>query len=497
LPFTNNPANSTYKTVPIKFDQVTYFRSGNLAVQKDSQMVNCFYDRVSSENQERQVSVKKRAGIGATTYSLSKVSSTDVLRGSFYDPDQNAFYWVVGNKLYNLKPDVSATPNLVQTINTSSGYCGFCSYLKSDNTRYVVMSDGTDCWLHNYVAATCVRITDVDFPTPHQPNPIYIDGYLIVIKANSGDIYTSNVDDPFSWTAGDFISAEIASDYAIRLVKAKNYIVCMGYNSIEYFYDAGNASGSPLSRQDSAFRGVGLVSNLTTIGDTTFFVGQDSQQNLSVYQLNSYKVDRISNEVVDRTLQTITSTQNEKSPVILNRDGYSMSIDGHNFYVLVTQQTTWIYDIDEKFWYEIKGSTGAGLAIEAAWQMNDGSLYLGIAGQSFVSIMSTALYQDFGLNYTMRYVTQNFDADTFRWKTCSRVMLFADQQGTGTSNVTVSWSDDDWTTIASTRNLNVFTENCYFKNAGRFRSRSFRFEYTDNYPLRMYRAELDLNVGSH
>lgn len=496
MPFSNNPQYSTYKTVPIKFDKTTFFRSGNIAVQRDSQMVNCYYDRVSAENQERQVAVKKRPGTLATTFNLNKVAPTDVIRGSFYDVDQDAPYWVIGNRCLTMNMTTGVVSQVV-VMNTSTGYVGFTSYLKSDNTRYVVFSDGTDCWLHNYVAATCVRITDVDFPTPHQPNPIYLDGYLIVIKASTGDIYTSNVDDPFAWTAGDFITAEISSDYALRLVKAKNYIVCFGYNSIEYFYDAGNATGSPLSRQDSAFRGVGLVGGLCTIGDTTYFVGQDSTQNLAIYQLNSYKVDRISNEVVDRTIQTITSTQNVKSQLIIPKDGFSISVDGHSFYVLVTQQTTWLYDIDEKFWYEWKNPAGVGLQIEAVWQQYNGSSYMALAGQSFISVMNPSIYQDLGANFTMRYVTENFDVDSFRWKTCWRVMLVADQaQSTGTSNVTVSWSDDDWATVASTRNINVFSENSYLRNAGRFRSRSFRFEYTDNFPLRLYRADLDLNMGA-
>jgi hypothetical protein len=499
MAFTNNPTQSTYKAIPIEFDGATFFRSGNITVQRDCQIVNMYYDRVSQMDDKQKMSaVKKRPGLSTSIYNLTKVSPSDVIRGSFYDVDQNAFYWVIGNKLYNCKPDVASTTNLIQTINTSTGYVGFCSYLKSDNTRYVCISDGTDLWIHNYVAGTCLEVTDGDLPSPHQPYPVYLDGYLFLIKTNTGDIYNSDLDDVFSWTPGDFITAEISSDYAIRMVKAKNYLCVFGYNSVEYFYDGANVSGSPLSRNDSPFRGIGLVTGLSTIGDTTYFVGQDSQQNLGVYSLNSFKIERISNEIVDRTLQTIAGTNNEKSQVPLNTDGVSISVDGHNFYVLVTTQTTWVYDIDEKFWYEWKNSAGAGLKVEACWQMNNGNAYVGITGQSYISILSPATYQDFGANFTTRYTTPNENAGTFHWKNCHRVMLYADQHlATGTSNATVSWSDDDWATTASTRNINVLSENSYFKNAGRFRTRSFRVEYSDNYPLRMTALEIDLNVGSH
>ncbi len=468
-------------------------------MQRDCQIVNMYYDRVSQMDEKQKMSaIKKRPGLTTSIYTLNKVSPTDEIRGSFYDVDQNAFYWVIGNKLYNCKPDVSSATNLIQTINTSTGYVGFCSYLKSDNTRYVCITDGTDLWLHDYVGGTCTEVTDPDLPSPHQPYPVYLDGYLFLIKTNTSDIYNSDLDDPSSWTSGDFITAEISSDYSLRMVKAKNYLCVFGYNSVEYFYDGANVSGSPLSRNDSPFRGIGLVAGLSTIGDTTYFVGQDSQQNLGVYSLNSFKVERISNEVVDRTLQTIAGTNNEKSQVPLNKDGYSISVDGHNFYVLVSDQTTWVYDIDEKFWYEWKGSDGTGLKVEAVWQMNNGSAYVGITGQSYISILSPAIYQDFAANFTTRYTTKSENAGTFHWKNCYRVMLYADQYlATGTSNISVSWTDDDWATLASTRNINVFSENSYFKQAGRFRTRSFRVEYSDNYPLRMTALELELNIGSH
>ena len=90
-------------------------------------------------------------------------------------------------------------------------------------------------WIDDFVALSCTRVTDVDFPTPHQPFPLYLNGYLFLIKAGTGDIYNSDNDDPFGWS-NEFIQAEISSDLGLRLFKAKNYMIAVGYNSIEYFY---------------------------------------------------------------------------------------------------------------------------------------------------------------------------------------------------------------------------------------------------------------------
>ena len=497
MAFSTSPQFNTEQTKTIEFDGTDFFRSGSLAVQKDLQLVNVFYDRVSKENKTRLLAVKKRSGLSTTTYSLSKVSASDVLRGSFYDVNQNAFYWAVGSKVYVCRPDVSSATVLVTTLSTSSGYVGFCDYLKSTGTRYVCFSDGTDLWIDDYVAVSCTKVVDVDMPTPHVPCPVYIDGYILLIKLNTSDMYNSDVDDPFSWTAGEFISAEISSDHGLKLVKAKNYIVLMGYNSIEYFWDAGNATGSPFSRNDSPFRSVGYITGLCTIGDSTYFVGKDEKQNTAVYSLNSFKVERISNSVVDRTLQTYVNTQNQKSPVYLNKDGYCVSVDGHTFYVLVAGQTTWAYDVDEHFWYEWKTAGAVPLAIEAAWTMYDGSMYMAITNQTYISNMNPANYQDFGSDFNCQYVTESYDADTTNWKVCSRVMLKCDmEQHTGTSNVHISWSDNDWSDggIAVPRNINVFSSSPFISKTGRFRNRSFKIEYADNYPLRFYGIEMRLNI---
>lgn len=498
MAYTSSPQFNTYKTVDIQFDGVDLYRSGNLNIQRDLNIINFYYDRLTKENERRDVKLKKRPGLTTSSYSLTKSSSSDVLRGSFYDVDQNAFYWAVNNKVYAVKPDSGTSVRTVTTLSTSSGYVGFCSFLKSTNTRYVLFSDGTDLWVDDYVAVSCNKVVDPDMPTPHQPYPIYLDGYVFLIKANSGDIYNSDNDDPTTWTAGSFITAEISSDYALRLIKAKNYLICLGYNSAEYFWDAGNTPpSSPLSRNDSPVRSVGYLTGLCTIGDTTYFVGQDEKRNVSVFAVNSFKIESVSNEVVDRTLQTISSTSNEKAQLNLNKDGFCISVDGHTFYILVTPQTTWAYDIDEKFWYEWKGSDNTGLKVEAAWGMYNGSIYCAIQNQTSISILSPAIYQDFGSNFTCQYTTENATFDSFNWKICHRVALNCSMHNyTGTSNAVLSWSDNDWADggTGTARNINVFSSSPYITRCGKFRNRSFRIKYTDNYPFFMSGLSLDINV---
>ncbi len=497
MAYTNSPTNSTYKTYPVEFTGQDYFRTGIISgAGRDVRLINMFYDRVTKENERRIISLKKRPGLTSTTWSLNKLPG-EVVRGYFYDVDSNYFYWVVGVRAYRLDP-TTGTSIQIATFSGATTQVGFCTFLRaSDNKRFVVYTDGFQLFCYDYATNTNTQVTDPNLPTPHQNVPVYLDGYLFLIGNSTSDLFNSNLDDPFTWSAGDFISAEISSDYSLAPVKLKNYLGVLGVNSIEYFYDNANTSGSPLSRNDSPFRGVGLVSGLCTIGDTTYFIGQDKDMNLSVYSLNSFKIERISNEVVDRTLQTISGTQNEQSQVPDRRPGYSLSVDGHNFYAFVTNTTTWVYDIDEKFWYEWRGAGGAGLAIQAVWQQRNGSCYVALSGQDYISVFSPNIYTDFGSNFTMSYTTEKIDVETHRWKFLNRVMVIADQHAVGSSTMNVYYSFDDWATTLGPRALDVFSESSYAIRWGRFREVSFRLEYTDNYPLRITGVELEVNVGTH
>jgi len=325
-----------------------------------------------------------------------------------------------------------------------------------------------------------------------------MNGYVFLGDANTGDIYNSNNDDPTAWTPGDFITTEMTGDYVVMLAQNRNYIIAFGQNSLEMFWDAANASGTPLSRNDSGFKDVGYVTGLCQIGNITYFVGQDRNKAVSAYKLDGFKLDRISNTIVDRTLQTITATDNVKAQTNLSRPGYCISVDGHTFYCLTTQQATWLWDVDENKWYEWRNSDDNPLDIQATWAMINGAQYVAIGDQTYISQMSPALYQDFGTNFSCSYTTERISEGSYNWKVCNKMTIIGDQHAnTGSSTISVSWSDDDWASTAATRTVNLYRSAAKLYRLGRFRTRSFRYSYSDAYPLRLQGIELELNIGTH
>jgi len=500
LAYSNTPQNSTYRREEILFDATPTLRSASSSVRRDSHIINFFYDRISQENKTREVMLKKRPGIQATAQTLQKAVSTDTIRGYYYEEQEDIYFWAVANKVYKYIPaPAGAYTALVATLATSSGDVGFEKFQKSTGEVYILFSDGTNLWsqqLRVYPDTAAASVADPDLPASHNPHIASIDGYVLVAKGN--DIFNSDNDTFDTWDAGNFISCEMSADGIKYLFQNKNYIVAIGYDSLELFWDAANATGSPLSRNDSAFKSIGYITGYAKAGDRHYFVGQEKGKLQSVFVMDGFKVDKVSDEVVDRTIQSQMATDFATAQVD-SAKAHIVSVDGHTFYMLCSNGITWLYDLDEKMWYEWRTSSDAQLMVEAVWAKHDGGQYIAIKNANTLDFMSPLVYQDKGSNFTCSYTTEDNLFGSSNWKVCNRTILVADRHlATGTSNLTLQWSDNDWTdNPTSSQTLNVFANRPTARRCGRFINRSFRLLYSDNYPLRMKSLELMLNIGAY
>lgn len=154
--------------------------------------------------------------------------------------------------------------------------------------------DGTVTWI--------CRGRYNNFPTTTSSSVKTLNGYVFVCVR--GDIYNSDLDLPDSWNTTDFISTEIYPDDIVSLAKYKNYLVAFGTNTIEFFYDAANTSGSPLARQEGILHNIGCVgqSLVTDLEDQVIWISQTSSQNYSIWSLEKFEAKKISTPEIDTWL---------------------------------------------------------------------------------------------------------------------------------------------------------------------------------------------------
>lgn len=216
--------------------------------------------------------------------------------------------------------------------NTASGAAGFV--MKSTRDAYY------------FDAGVLTKITDADYPDPTVPGVEYLDGYFFVMDAD-GVIYNSDLEDPASWNALNFITAESESDSGVAIAKHQNYIVAFKDYTTELFYDAANTNGSPLSPYGSTAIQIGCAHgrSVAKIDGGLMFISRSKSEGRSVHYFapESLGPVEVANEDVQRILGEATIT---------NVYAYGLRIDGHPLYVLTLKDAniTLVFDLATKIW---------------------------------------------------------------------------------------------------------------------------------------------------
>lgn len=399
------------------------------------------------------------------------------------------YYWERSAKTYSVIDDTlySNTTN-IKTLTTSTGKVWFCEATGSND--YLIVCDGTKTY---YVSTSDVvtEITDADFPAG-AITPVSLDGYLFVLKSGTDELYNSDVNDPVSWTTGDFISAEMYPDNVLALTRQANYVVALGSFSVEFFYDNANATGSPLLRSESVAAKVGLAArdSIAQTDKRMFFIAQSQIGSPSVWMIDGLTPSRISHEFIDKTLAA-------EGSALANATAWLGMHKGHQLYIINLASRSLVYDLDEKVWMEWSINSGGSHAVLPFKYMTQGAnqtiLVLHNTDGKIYQLDATATQDDAGA-ILCQVVTSKIDLGHARQKRMFRFELIGDWQAAGTA--TVEWTDNDYQTWSTARTLDL-TQRAYTKGCGVFRRRAFRITHTYNGPLRLEAMEFDISDGVH
>lgn len=224
-----------------------------------------------------------------------------------------------------------------------------------------------DAWVFD--GTTVTKVSDTDYPATTVSGVAYLDGAIYVMDAK-GVVYGSDILAPLSWNALNFISANTEADAGVALARQLQYIVAFKEYSTEVFYDAANATGSPLGKVQSALLEVGMASSTSAAysENTVYFVANSREKGRSVLMMEGYTPKSVSIPAVER---------------ILNADdlvtvwAFCVKISGHFFYVLTlkTSAITIAYDAKNGLWGRwTKLSQNSALTVTSLALQSDGSI---------------------------------------------------------------------------------------------------------------------------
>lgn len=481
MAFSQTPRESTYQLEKVKLIMSNDNRDA--AGNTDSIALNGFYDVVNAEvAAQRDYNFVKRDGSGAYPYTIPSTN----IRGIFYWQAQDKLLVAYQSSIAICVASTGVLQTTLTPFSSTSGEVDFIEYQYPSGETRIVFTDGT---VLGTVNSSNVQVlnSDPDFPSPVLPSLVYLDGYLFVVKQGTSDIYNSALDDPLSWTPSNFISAEMGPDTVTKLARSRNYIVAMGPRSTEFFYNAANATGSPLNRYESFYKEVGYIGGFAQKENTLFFVGQGKETDPTVFTMTDSTITPVANPPLRRFIQ----------PNILFRASV-VSNGGKDFYLMNASNITYVLDLDTNLWtrwafqqntifdlkYAVKGTfTGVG-STNIFVLNNSATLYY----------FDPELYQDAGVTFTSRLQTDRYMFGSMRYKTLSKLVVNADRPNTN-ANLQVRVSDDDYQTYSSFRTVNLNQEFPALFRWGNFRRRSFDLWFTENAPLRLKSLDVDINMG--
>ena len=482
MPFDKTPSISTYQTKQVSL--IADMNSRNDVPTTDVDYLNCFVEITKSKAAKKEDAwLRKRSG----TSVVATLPSSNV-RKIYYWEDQQKLYFAHGHDVsVYLMPNFAFITTLVNVFpTTTTGDVGMVEFLYDTGDVKLVVSDGVTLSTIDS-AQVVVAGADPDMPV-HIPSIVFLDGYLFMVKAESADLYNSNLNDPLAYTAGDFISSEILADRATYVAKLNNYILLFGNESIEYFWDAANETGSPLQRNDTPVKFTGLIGGICQYASNIYFVGDKDESQANVFVLEDFKITPVGDENIRRWLSST-------APGLY---GNILSIDGHDFYCLYAGgQYTYMMELDTRLWSRLGYQSSDVFPITYAFNARVGVSYFPIfaqAGTAAISKFSPTLYQDNGVAITTKAVLNNEEFETYNQKNMARLTLWADRSS-GSNPVTVQWSDDDYQTYNTGQTLELNQEMPCIYRLGRFRRRAFKITHTANKPLRIKTAEVDINMG--
>jgi len=283
---------------------------------------------------------------------ISQIASTGGLtfasRGAI--AVSGVYYVVSGTGLYRINREVgdggeeTFLPELLGTIPGE----GTVS-LATNGTKLVVLvpGDPSSGYVYDSGADTFAEITDTDFKANGEPQAVVFgDGYFIY-TTNTKKWIVSALNDPLSYNALDFGSAETdSSDATVAPIYFRGEVYIAGSNTIEGFQNIGGAGFPYQSNGLVVPRGVTAAFSLIQAGNMVLFIGGGPREAASVWAFSGAEASKISTIPVDDLLQDLTQEQ------LVRITSWSYAEGGSHFVGFNLPDTTLVFDVISGRWHE-------------------------------------------------------------------------------------------------------------------------------------------------
>lgn len=490
--------------IPKRLELHTSIAARGYDFSTDSFLSNAFLEKDPNDG---QTWIRKRPGfsseIGGTGVGQPKGIYTFRNTGS----GNPIVLSIVGSSVYRNV----VNPVLIGNLSANAGTFRFetVNYTGLAGDRVVVIGSDTATAAYYTDGTNFSQITDPDFPTGRVTGWAFLDDTLYCMT-RVGDIRGSGIANPTSWDPLNSIAARDEADFGVGIARHMSYVVALKERSIQFFYNAGNPSGSPLKRLPGTKLSIGCAHGATIqdIDGELFFIGVSRGVVPFAMKLVNMNPVLISNESVNRILATGLDDF-----IGTTWSSFVLRVGGHRFYVVSSTigDFTLAYDLQYNTWYRWTSPTGgAWTPVSAAYDLTgllnsdtaQTILQDSVTARIHICNIPEAVYGNFGrigamdnaVVFPVDIYTQNYDFGTTRSKQLAGMYFTADQI-VGT-NLQVRYSDDDRQTWSNFREVPLSAAVPSLHDCGSFAKRAWHFRHQSAEPFRLKTSDMQLDIGT-
>lgn len=338
-------------------------------------------------------------------------------------------------------------------------------------TPKLLLGNGTNAYTYD-TGAGLVAISDPQFPSSFVLGWAYLNGTTYVGRSTDGGLQGDDINDPQNWDSLNVIIAQIEPDINKAVAKQLVYVVVLKQWSGEVFYDAGNATGSPLGRVEGSKFNWGCLdaNSVQQMDGALIWLGSSRDGSPEVILLNNLKAEAVSTKPVERLLRDADLTTVRS---------WTAKINGHRFYILtlVDADLSLVFDFDERRWTQWAGASEAYMPIVSSTVNSSNEILLQHETDGRIYKADPTLSTDGGTPFQVDIYTPNFDGGVDRGKQVGMMKLITDQKAGAFMNVRQNDHDYDPKKWTNFRQMDLSQKSPYLTDMGTFVRRAHNFRY--------------------
>lgn len=300
--------------------------------------------------------------------------------------------------LYVVSAECLFSVSSMAVVTTIGNIPGTTRVSMASNGAQLCIVSGNKGFVYTFSTDTLVEITDVDFPGA--TTVVFLDGYGIFSKPDSGQFFISSTYDFTAFDALEFATAESSPDNIVALVADHRELFIFGEATTEVYYNNGNADFpfGPLGRATLEHGVVGKDA-VAKLDNTIYFVAEDGL----VYRLGGgFSPQSVSTYYIE---QLIAATS-DKASLALRTHTWK----GHKFLTLFGDDFTVCYDVNSNKWHDRKSYQSD------TWDYGDiiaayDNVIVSHATNNTICTMDDSVFDENGLAMTRTLITGHSHAD--------------------------------------------------------------------------------------